>query len=278
MKRLSKVILMFLISMVFVVCPCFASQSIDKVPVEFITGTEISAEDGLKPIEEIQVGDKVWAYNEQTGETSLKEVERLYQSEKYNLVEITVNGEVITSTDTHPYFVQGKGWIRADELEAGDVLIDISGGEVVIDSLNSYTAEEPVTVYNFEVQESHTYFVGEQRVLVHNRCGGTNVDSEVEVKYTTSKLQHEYKHASDFGVEGNWNNSKAIEYQKAIQNHINGATDVYLSSYRGQDVNLFYNSNTGLGAYVDLAGNYVGGWKLSPKQVQYHITNGIKIK
>ena len=31
--------------------------------------------------------------------------------------------------------------------------------------------ESPVTVYNFEVEGFHTYFVGSTSVLVHNRCG-----------------------------------------------------------------------------------------------------------
>ena len=30
--------------------------------------------------------------------------------------------------------------------------------------------ESPVTTYNFEVQDFHTYYVGESAVLVHNVC------------------------------------------------------------------------------------------------------------
>ena len=30
---------------------------------------------------------------------------------------------------------------------------------------------EPVTVYNFEVEDWHTYYVSEEEVLVHNDCG-----------------------------------------------------------------------------------------------------------
>ena len=99
-----------------------------------------------------------------------------------------------------------------------------------------------------------------------------------ETKYITQKLQHEYKHAGDFGIEGNWNNSNAMKYQQTIQNHIDTAPDIYFSKYRGEDIYVYYNSETGLGTYVDLAGNYVAGWKLSKEQIQYHIKNGIKIK
>jgi len=99
-----------------------------------------------------------------------------------------------------------------------------------------------------------------------------------EINFETSKLQHEYKHAGDFGIEGNWNKSKAAEYQQAIQNHIDNASDVYLSTYRGQKVYVYYNPETGLGSYVDMNGNYVSGWRLSEKQIEFHTTNGKKIK
>jgi hypothetical protein len=97
-------------------------------------------------------------------------------------------------------------------------------------------------------------------------------------EYTTSKLQHEYKHAGDFGIEGNWNGNNAKLYQKAIQNHIDTAPEIYKSTYRGKDVHVYMNKNTSIGAYVDMEGNYVGGWKFNPNQINYHLSNGIKIK
>ena len=96
--------------------------------------------------------------------------------------------------------------------------------------------------------------------------------------FTSSKLQHEFKHAGDFGVTGNWNNANAKLYQRAIQNHINTAKNVYKSTYRGQNVNVYINKNTGVGAYTDLSGNYIGGWKFTPDQIKFHLTNGTKIK
>ncbi len=59
--------------------------------------------------------------------------------------------------------------------------------------------------------------------------------------FTTKKLQHEFKHAGDFGVKGNWNKATGEAYKNAIQNHINTATDIYKSTYRGQDVHVYIN-------------------------------------
>ena len=39
--------------------------------------------------------------------------------------------------------------------------------------------DSPIKVYNFEVEDWHTYFVSEQDVFVHNSCGGNNlIDGE----------------------------------------------------------------------------------------------------
>ena len=99
-----------------------------------------------------------------------------------------------------------------------------------------------------------------------------------ESKYTTAKLQHEYKHAGDFGIKGNWNGNNAKLYQEAIQNHIDTAPEIYKSVYRGQAVYVYLNRITSVGAYIDMNGNYIGGWKFNANQINYHVTHGIKIK
>lgn len=36
--------------------------------------------------------------------------------------------------------------------------------------------DTPVTVYNFEVEDWHTYFVGSNKILVHNKCSLTKIN------------------------------------------------------------------------------------------------------
>lgn len=112
----------------------------------------------------------VWAEDPETGERALKRVVCLFQSEKNELVHLLINGEVITSTMGHPFFVQGKGWVAAGELVVGDKLRLLDGCDAHIDSISIEVCEKPVKVYNFEVEDFHTYFVGLHRVLVHNLC------------------------------------------------------------------------------------------------------------
>ena len=140
------------------------------VPDCFVAGTMIATEDGHAPIETIQVGDLVWATDEETGETSLKKVVNTFINETTSITRIIVNGEEIISTQTHPYYVVERGWTLAGSLQAGDILVMLNGEKVVLELVQHEILETPVKTYNFEVADFHTYYVGTNKVLVHNKC------------------------------------------------------------------------------------------------------------
>ena len=73
----------------------------------------------------------------------------------------------------HPFYAPTKGWTEAVHLRAGDKLLNHNGEMVVVEQVQHEILEAPVVVYNFEVQDYHTYFVGTNGVLVHNACGFT---------------------------------------------------------------------------------------------------------
>ena len=50
------------------------------------------------------------------------------------------------------------------------MLVLSNGNRVVVEWIQHELLEAPVLVYNFEVEDFHTYFVGECGVLVHNEC------------------------------------------------------------------------------------------------------------
>ena len=137
----------------------------------FVAGTPVAAQDGSVPIEEIQPGDLVWATNEETGETELKEVVQIFRNETEEWVHVTVNGEKITCTPNHPFYSPVKGWTSAIDLRAGDILVTLNGEYVIIEQVQHEILESPETTYNFEVADFHTYYVGDEPVLVHNSCG-----------------------------------------------------------------------------------------------------------
>lgn len=50
-------------------------------------------------------------------------------------------------------------------------MLVLSNGELVtVEWVQHEILESPIKVYNFEVEDFHTYFVGECGVLVHNWC------------------------------------------------------------------------------------------------------------
>ena len=136
----------------------------------FVAGTLVTTEDGQKPIEEIEVGDKVLSENELTGEVAVKTVTETYVNETDELIHIGVNGETISATPSHPFYVNKFGWTLAGSLRAGDVLVLSNGELVTVEWVQHEILESPIKVYNFEVEDFHTYFVGENSVLVHNDC------------------------------------------------------------------------------------------------------------
>ena len=87
---------------------------------------------------------------------------------------ICVNGDEIVSTPTHPFYSHVRGWTSTVDLRAGDILVLSNGEYVIVEQVQHEILEVPVKVYNFEVQDFHTYYVGKNSVLVHNYCDEVN--------------------------------------------------------------------------------------------------------
>ena len=91
-----------------------------------------------------------------------------YIREVTTLVHLTVNGEEIVTTVDHPFYVNSRGFVKAGELAIGDELLDPNKNILLVENFDVELTEEPVKVYNFEVEDFHTYHVGGFGVLVHN--------------------------------------------------------------------------------------------------------------
>ena len=117
------------------------------------------------------MGDYVWSEDTETGEQSLKKVLNVIVSETDVVVHVATEENEITTTQNHPFYVEGKGWTSASELEEGDVLHTKEGVTTVLQSVEIEQLDEAVKVYNLEVENGHTYYVTGERVLVHNDCG-----------------------------------------------------------------------------------------------------------
>ncbi|MFB5677041.1 polymorphic toxin-type HINT domain-containing protein [Paenibacillus terreus] len=140
----------------------------------FTAGTKVQTDEGEKNIEDIEVGDKVLAKDENNpdGELAYKEVTNLYRNQRDDIIKLHVGEQIIETTDNHPFWVEGKGWVFADELQVGDKLQKADGSNLTIDKVEFVKLDEPVTVYNFTVADYHTYYVTDIGIWVHNtQCG-----------------------------------------------------------------------------------------------------------
>ena len=143
----------------------------------FVPGTPIQMADGTtKPIERVRVGDLVWSRNAGTGvteprrviHTTVRRTERVLDL----IFTIAANGkkEHIVTTSEHPFYVKGRGFVRAGSLGIGTQIVTRAGPAAVVTATHPRMRSNGYTVYNLTVEADHTYFVGRGGggVWVHN--------------------------------------------------------------------------------------------------------------
>jgi hypothetical protein len=136
--------------------------------------TLVATEDGFKRIDEIQAGDRVWSYNVETGEKSLKEVSQVFVKESNEMLHLETTEGRIDATTNHPFYVTGKGWVAAGDLVVGDEVHTLDGDTGTVTGFKFEKLDKSIVVYNLEVADFQSYFVGSEGILVHNKAGCNN--------------------------------------------------------------------------------------------------------
>lgn len=141
----------------------------------FTAGTPVLMADGSsKAIENVKAGDLVLSKDEKTGEiVKRKVVETKVRTTNATLVVEVAGGGRVETTAEHPFYVDGKGWTPAGQLAIGNAIVTRAGPSVKVTKIEK--KEKPATVYNFEVEGTHSYFVGNANLRwlwVHNDCYG----------------------------------------------------------------------------------------------------------
>ncbi|MFD1885877.1 polymorphic toxin-type HINT domain-containing protein [Paenibacillus wenxiniae] len=197
-------------------------------------------ENGEKPIEAIQIGDRVLSKNAETGQLDYKAVTALYRNEKDTTYKLHVGQQIVETTDNHPFWVEGKGWITAIDLKVGDQLKQSNGNVLAIEQIEIVHHEHKVKVYNFTVADDHTYFVSDLGIWVHNIEECTRLS-----KHATNPLAEQILTLDD-KLYGLWNKGSHITIGDSLIEHFEkhgsevGAKDIaqYIRKAEGFAQNL----------------------------------------
>ncbi|WP_139279198.1 polymorphic toxin-type HINT domain-containing protein [Seinonella peptonophila] len=195
------------------------ATSVVKACKCFTAGTIVKTDKGDKPIEEIKVGDRVLAKDDKTGKQAYKEVEWLFKKTVHKVYDVHIGKTIIHTTEEHPFWVKGFGWVAVEDLKPGMLLEDDDGKLVKVDQV--IVKKQQTFVYNFKVRDYHSYYVSNLHIWTHNSCIPW---SSNQVKSAASKLNK---------------GEKEVTVKNRSQ-----AEELFLRVYQGKG----YKNSTGMGS------------------------------
>lgn len=174
----------------------------------FPSGTKVLTTSGPKPIECIVIGDSVRTYIPEIASFGVREVmETFIHAFTGELISIDLETEMLEVSDNHPILVLSGNqlesrlssyevstseqnrltagrWIAAGDLEEGDTLLLADGSRTDIRRIVRADVKD-LQVFNFTVNDSHTYTVGVSGLVVHNKGAAEEPVSDAD--YGTEK-------------------------------------------------------------------------------------------
>lgn len=159
----------------------------------FASGTLITTNHNYKNIEDVKIGDIVLSYNEKTKKN---EYSKVLQTMIHNVYEkiysLFIKDDKLKVTGNHRFLIihnNEQKWIEAADLQVGDLVLFADGSLHQISKIN--TQLRFMTVYNFEVSNTHNYYVGENQILAHNKGkSGSSKEKKKKVEKPKEKKEN----------------------------------------------------------------------------------------
>lgn len=135
----------------------------------FLSGTKVLSSKGLKEIESIGLGEKVYSFDEK-GKILQSLVVGAYSVESDSYYLINTGNNEVKVTGEHPFFTP-SGFVPAKELKENDIVFVLEKGNLVPQEIVSIElVKEKVKAYNLMVDNPNTFFAN--GFAVHNKGGG----------------------------------------------------------------------------------------------------------
>ncbi len=130
----------------------------------FGAGTLVHTLDGPRAIESIRIGDQVLSQDARSGKLSFTPVVAVFHNKPAATLRIKLGDQAIVATTIHRFWKAGKGWVMARELKPGDILRVLGGTARVV----AVDPDRVQPVFNLEVADGQSFFVGQPGALVHD--------------------------------------------------------------------------------------------------------------
>jgi hypothetical protein len=131
----------------------------------FAAGTPVKTVGGYTPIESIKVGDRALTQDPDTGRLSFQPIVAVYHNKPSATLEIAFeSGSTVVATGIHRFWKAGHGWMMARDLKPGDPIRTVGG----LDRVARVTDNVVQPVFNMEVAQGQSFFVGKEGLLVHD--------------------------------------------------------------------------------------------------------------
>lgn len=211
----------------------------------FAMDTPVYTQNGMKPIQTVEVGDMVYSYDYLAGNYAFMPVTQIICGESQDMIRVSVGEEIIESTFSHPFLTE-DGWARAENLTIGMKLLSTDNCFRSVYGLSRVRYEESIKTYSLCVDNYHSFLIGENKLVVHNRC----------------KPNEKYANDTYKFPEGS---QQALKYPNGVPFDANGYPD--FSQYATKSVTFDYPSLEGKATGKCLSGNCGTDFRLANQAV-----------
>lgn len=178
----------------------------------FAADTRVWMGERSAPIQSLEPGEWVDARSERTYLDRSQPISRIFERRVATYHVVETEASRLEVTEEHPFWVQGRGWTAVRDIEVG-APIATAGGDTLV--LSNRRIDAPLHVFNLGVANDSSYFVGDERVWVHNAT------CSIRVPYHAPRSPSNFAPGASDGGPGIWSpvtrpDNDAYRYQQRI--------------------------------------------------------------